>query len=226
MLQIETCLWNNLDIDRNEVLRYTGCGNNSANTEVTAAIEKCIASLQPKLVCKACYDYFDITKSADDILDLGFMNTSSENLIKSLNECEKIILFTATVGIEPDRLINRYSSISPFNALVVQAVGAAAIEAWCDILCRRFEEKEKQKSNYLRPRFSPGYGDFPLSAQKRIFEVLDCSRKIGVTLTDNCLMIPSKSVSAIIGISKTKLNCTPHGCEACNKIYCEYKRGH
>ncbi len=225
MIQIEYCTSDKINIDQKEVLRYLGYGNNEADSNVISAINKCIAEIRPSLHCKACYDRFELSANADGSLNLGFVESHSKNLSKNLKGCEKIILFTATIGIETDRIIGKYSAVSPFNAVVAQATGTAAIEAWCDILCKRFEETELHNGNYLRPRFSPGYGDFPLAVQKRIFEVLDCSRKIGVTLTDSLLMMPSKSVSAIIGISKNNLNCTIHGCEMCNKTKCEYKRG-
>ena len=225
MIQIEYCTSDKINIEPKEVLRYLGYGNNEADYAVTSAIEKCITEIQPKLFCKACYDRFDVLINADGSLNMGFIDSDSKNLSKNLRDCEKIILFTATIGIETDRIIGKYSAVSPLNAVVAQATGTAAIEAWCDVLCRHFEEMEADAGNYLRPRFSPGYGDFPLTVQKRIFEVLDCSRKIGVTLTDSLLMMPSKSVSAIIGISKNNLNCTVHGCEMCNKTECEYRRG-
>ena len=52
----------------------------------------------------------------------------------------------------------------------------------------------------LRPRFSPGYGDLPLEFQRDFFRILRPQRRIGVTLTDACLMVPSKSVTALVGI--------------------------
>ncbi len=224
MIQIEKCTPHQINIDQSEVLRYLGYGRSVPDAAVLSAIEKCVAEVQPRLSPKACFDCFDLSTNPDGSLDLGFMSVSSKNLAKNLDGCEKIILFAATVGIETDRIINRFSMFSPHDAIIAQAVGAAAIEDWCNILCRRFEERERLSGQYLRPRFSPGYGDFPLDAQKRIFEVLDCSRKIGLTLTDSHLMVPSKSVTAIIGISKDNLNCTPQGCEACKNINCQYRR--
>jgi len=54
----------------------------------------------------------------------------------------------------------------------------------------------------LVSRYSPGYGDFPLAAQRELLSLLDAPRKVGVSLTDTLLMVPSKSVSAIIGIKE------------------------
>ena len=54
----------------------------------------------------------------------------------------------------------------------------------------------------LRPRYSPGYGDLPLAFQQDLFRALDCERRLGLTLTDSLLMVPSKSVTAIIGMKE------------------------
>ena len=94
-----------------------------------------------------------------------------------------------------DRLIAKYNRISPSKALIFQAIGAERAESLCDLFCD--EMKEKYSTN---PRYSPGYGDLPLDIQRDIFAVLDCPRKIGLTLNDSLLMSPSKSVTAIIGV--------------------------
>lgn len=73
-----------------------------------------------------------------------------------------------------------------------------------------------------RPRFSPGYGDLPLSAQREIFAVLDCGKRIGLMLNDSLLMSPSKSVTAFVGIGgemKQKQNT----CSACRMRDCAYR---
>ena len=78
-----------------------------------------------------------------------------------------------------------------------QALGAERIESLCDTFCN---DMNNELGVRLKPRFSAGYGDLPLEVQKDIFRVLDCPRKIGLTLNDSLLMSPTKSVTAIVGI--------------------------
>jgi len=108
------------------------------------------------------------------------------------------VVFGATVGLELDRLIARYSRISPVKALFYQSIGAERIESLCDAFCDEMEPL--YAPGRTKPRYSPGYGDLPLDVQKAFFAVLDCPRKIGLTLNESMLMSPSKSVTAIIGI--------------------------
>lgn len=76
----------------------------------------------------------------------------------------------------------------------------------------------------MRPRFSPGYGDFPLECQQGIAAALELSKRIGVMLTDRLMMTPSKSVTAVMGLSQRPQICRVQGCEACGKKDCGYRR--
>ncbi|NLB15389.1 MAG: Vitamin B12 dependent methionine synthase activation subunit, partial [Clostridiales bacterium] len=129
--------------------------------------------------------------------NFGAFSVQSADLAKNLYGCESVLLFAATVGVGIDRLISKYSRISPARSVIIDALGAERIEALCDALCEDFALENKAK---LKPRFSPGYDDLPLEAQKDVFAVLDCPRKIGLSLNDSLLMSPTKSVTAFAGI--------------------------
>lgn len=184
-----------IDIKLSEVLRYMGCPKNTMDQEILNLAKKGIDELKGKMAYKACYKKYPVFIS-DEKIDLGFIKVKSKDLAKNLKTCKEIIVFVATIGIETDRMLSKYSLISPSYANTIQAVGAAAIESFCDALCIEFEKKEGK----LCPRFSPGYGDLPIEVQKDILMALDSERKIGVHMTDSFLMLPTKSVSAMVGI--------------------------
>ena len=79
------------------------------------------------------------------------------------------------------------------------------------------------EGKFLKPRFSPGYGDLPLEMQRDIFRVLDCSRKIGLTLNESLLMSPSKSVTAIVGIGGEEYQKEKNKCGACPNLDCAFR---
>lgn len=224
MIRVETVKANELEIERREVLRYLGYGKSKAEENVLMLIENCISEMLFALSCKACYEKLSVCEDSSGNLCFGNIKTNSKNLKRNLHGCDEIIIFTATIGAGADRIIQKYNLTAPATAVIAQAVGAVMIEKWCDILCDRFEKREGLTNKFLRPRFSPGYGDFSLEFQKQIFEMLDCPRKIGVSLTESLLMVPSKSVSAIVGIGAENLSCNKKGCEICEKKNCEYRR--
>ena len=208
-------------VNRQEILRYAGAKEETP--EFSALLENALAEVQPLLTGKVCWTEYPIEKSGAS-LDLGFVTVRSEALSRNLAGCDRIVVFAATVGLAPDRLIARYGHLSPSRALLLQAIGAERIEALCDAFCGKIRTKAAIQGLHTVPRFSPGYGDFPLDLQKDIFRILDCSRKIGLTLNESLLMSPSKSVTAIIGLGSCPEAGQSAGCSGCSKTDCIYRR--
>ena len=88
-------------------------------------------------------------------------------------------------------------------------------EEWCDRINERIRLEAEKDGLYLRPRYSPGYGDLPLEMQRDISRILNMPKEIGVSLTQSLLMTPSKSVTALIGVSEEPGECRSKGCEEC-----------
>ena len=105
-------------------------------------------------------------------------------------------------------LMKRYSLTDMAKSVVLQACAAAYLEEYCDDLQLSIGEELKAQNKWLRPRFSPGYGDFDIHHQDDILRMLDTAKKIGLTMTDSYMLTPTKSVTAIIGISDTQENVT------------------
>lgn len=207
--------------DRREILRYAGAREETP--ELTALLEEVLAEAQPILTGKVCWLEYPLTVRGD-LLDLGFAQSPSGALKRNLSGCDRIIVFGATVGLALDRLITRYGHVSPARALLLQALGAERIEALCDVFCDSIRREAGKRGLRTAPRFSPGYGDFPLEMQTHIFRVLDCSRKIGLTLNESLLMSPSKSVTAIVGLGPCAGADAHTGCSHCSKTDCAYRR--
>ncbi len=182
-------------IDKKEVLRYAGVRDDDES--VLSLLDRCIKETEQSFSYNACYTRYPVSIDGDS-MDLGFARVNSHSLALCLCDCDEIVVFCATVGVEIDRLIRRYSLTSPSIATMLQALGSERVEALCDVFCADIEKEIGRK---LRPRFSPGYGDLPLELQREIFACLEPC-KIGVSLSENLFMTPSKSVTAIIGIKR------------------------
>lgn len=182
-----------LPVDLKEVFRYAG---SPYDAELEGIVKECISETEGATAKAVCYGIFDI-KAEDGVVDLGFCRVNSAALAKNLSGCSRAVLFAATVGIVYDRLIMKYSKISPVKAVMMQALGAERIEALCDAFCREIKTELRCE---LKPRFSAGYGDLPLELQRDIFRVLEPQKRIGLTLNDSLIMSPSKSVTALIGV--------------------------
>ena len=208
-------------INRKEVLRYAG--TREEPPEIAQLLDSALAEAEPVLSGTVCWREFPLSRQ-DGMLHLGFAVIQSDALQRNLQDCDRIVLFAATVGLGLDRLIARYSRVSPSRALMLQAIGAERIEALCDTFCEHIQQDAAVSGLRIAPRFSPGYGDFPLAVQTEIFRVLDCSRKIGLTLNQSLLMSPSKSVTAVIGLGPCAGGEHSVGCQCCGKTDCIYRR--
>ena len=206
--------------DMHEIIRYLGY--KTPEYDIVKYTSDCIIECCDILSYNVCYGEFPVAIK-DNIVDFSCTKVESKSLANHLKGCHKAIILGATIGVELDRLINKYGKVSPIKGFVFQAIGAERIEALCDTFC------DDIKNNYpgfnLTSRFSPGYGDLSLSFQSDIFRILDCSKKIGLTLNKSLLMSPSKSVTAIIGITKEEINKCDNSCNSCSKSSnCEFRR--
>ncbi|RHV69732.1 Vitamin B12 dependent methionine synthase activation subunit [Clostridium sp. OM02-18AC] len=214
-----TFQWN----DR-ELLRYLGCKNGIVPDENTKVlIAQCKQELEQAASPRVTWREYSLSIQ-DHVIDMTCFQTRSKSLERNLKDCEQILLFAATLGSQVDVLLHRYNMIQMSKAVVMQAASVAMLETFCDEENQKLKEAYQEKGWYLRPRFSPGYGDFPLECQRQIAPALELSKRIGVTLTDSLLMAPSKSVTAVIGLSRLPRNCTVQGCEVCAKRDCAYRR--
>lgn len=210
-------------IDIKEALRYMGYGKADADESTLCLSENIKEELHKIIIPKACFIKVPVRIENNEV-NLDFLKTKSTSLSKNLYDCNEAIVFCATIGIEVDRLILKYEQLSSSKAVIADALASAAIESWCDEINMRFCKEEQKKNLYLKPRFSCGYGDFDISCQKDILNILDSARKIGVNLSQGSMMIPTKSVSAVIGIT-SKMQNEVQGCNACeNKENCLYKK--
>lgn len=205
---------------KEEILRYSGI--KETDDTLNALINECMTEAQDSLIYKVCFTGLDIVRN--ETLSFGNITTDSNTLQTALKDCNDLLLFSATVGIGIDRLIAKYGHISPAKALIFQAIGAERIESLCDTFCEQIIKEAPFCGKALKRRVSPGYGDIPLDMQRDIFTLLDCPRKIGLTLNHSLIMSPSKSVTAIAGITEFYSGHTPPNCNSCKKSNCEFRR--
>ena len=244
-----------IKIDKKEIYRYLGYRRRTPDAEVIRMVDSCVEDLQREVTPRFIYRKYPVESvytipapgllpdenlSGDrkpgtvpsrreeppvPVLRIAGMEICSQSLARNLRGCENVYLMAATLGLGPDRLIARASVTHMSRAVTLQAAAAAMIESWCDEVNQRIIREAAEEGFYCRPRFSPGYGDFALEFQEDFAQILRLQKEIGVSLTESLLMMPSKSVTAIIGVTREKQGCVLHGCEVCEKAAeCAFSR--
>ena len=169
---------------------------NTRDESVLALADEAAAVVEKAAEPKTLYRVFDCEVKEKSVI-ISSLEFKSERLAENLKGCKKVIAFGATLGLEVDRKIKLASLTDTAKAAAYHAAGAALIEEVCDNL---EEEIKKDLGVTLRQRYSPGYYDLELFEQIKFFSLLELTKRIGITLTDSLLMVPSKSVTAFIGI--------------------------
>lgn len=206
------------EIRRDEALRYLGI-RGKPDPETERNLERCAEAVAASARPMAVWRLFET--GADGLLKGTGFRPEGED-IRRVIRGGSVILMAATLGAETERLIRRAQGMNMADALMMDALASAAVENVCDNLCADLAEYMAPRK--LTPRFSPGYGDFPLEQQKIVCEVLNVGRRIGITLTPGGLMIPQKSVTALIGV-REKDGEKPGGCAECRiREECRYRR--
>ena len=214
--------------ERREILRYLGYKGAAPDKEILREIETCIRDLNEAVTPRFVYERFALSREetphsenrlGEEQLCFAGIRVTSRDLSVNLRDCCGVYLMAVTLGPGPDLLVRRASVGRMSRAVIYQAAAAAMTEVWCDRINERIRKEAGKEGLYTRPRFSPGYGDLPLSLQKEISRILNMPKEIGVSLTDTMLMTPSKSVTALIGVSSVPVDhreiSAKAGCAGC-----------
>ncbi len=213
-----------LNVNKQEIVRYLGYGKNEPDETVREQIDQCVAELLRASAMKTINRVFPLKHLSTSEILLGETRIESEKLSKHLRNCDKAILFAATLGTAADLLIRRWSVADLSRAVIMQASAAAVIEASCDACQKELSDEAAKEGFYLRSRFSPGYGDFPLSYQKELLSLLDAPKRIGLTVTDSMMLTPTKSVTAVMGLTRERESCNVHKCASCDAVDCPFRQ--
>ena len=211
-----------MEIDQNEVLRYLGYRGNPADAETLARIADCAAELGAAVSPHSVVRIF-LVIHGDGAVNVGGLEIRSRDLRGHLDGCREAALFAATLGPQADILLRRASKTDMSRAVLLQACAAAMTESYCDLRCDELAEEVRPRGLYLRPRYSPGYGDFDIRHQPDLLRMLDCEKKIGLTATDGSMLAPSKSVTAVIGLTEDPKSCHIAKCMDCKSVNCPFR---
>ena len=210
-------------IDRAEALRYMGFGDSEPEKSFMERIDsverELIKTARPRFVWKV----LSLSRDESGNCFAGGVTLTGKSIAEHLEGCTKAVLIAATLSSQCDMLIAKAQARSMTDALIADALASAGMEQICNKAERLIGQELGNK--YMTWRFSPGYGDLPINLQENFITELDAHRRIGLTVTDSSILIPTKSVTAIIGISDTPLPKKRQGCEFCDmRDRCQLRR--
>lgn len=215
-----------LGIETDEVYRYLGYKGNIPEDITLQAIEEVTNLLKATNGYKTEYKIFDITKTDDGYLLEGTtLVLTGRNISQMLAQSEKCILMAVTLGQEVENISRMMQVKDLSKGVILDACASSMVEDLCNQLEAQLKVEFDKEGKFFTDRFSPGYGDLPINIQPTICKVLNTSKTMGLNVTSSGIMIPRKSITAIIGIADTPQAMRIKGCAYCSLIKeCEYRK--
>ncbi len=214
-------------IDAREVFRYMGDADKRPDRATERLVSECTAELMDVLRPRAVWREFQLEPGDGITVVDTALRLEGNDIRRHLKGCDRIIAFAVTLGHEADRLIRYYEKASMARALVLDACASAAAESLAEQLNRSIEKRYESSGYYLTQRYSPGYGDFSLRIQNDLLSALNAGRSIGLSATQHHILVPGKSVTAVIGLSANETGFEEiSGCAQCAlRSSCSYRKG-
>ena len=193
-------------VDRSEVLRYLGYAGQTLSDELDARIDagmaRCLEVGRPR----GCVRVFEVAghEVVGGVPVLRLVGCALElrgrSIAAHLDGAVAVGVLAVTVGLGVDAELRRLSLTDPVAQVVVDAAGSALVERAADAAEARVVAEAASRGLFCGSRFSPGYGDLPLETQPTLLATLDAQRRLGITLSSDLLMTPTKSVTAVVGL--------------------------
>ena len=192
-----------ISIDREEVLRYLEYKGQDIDNNLVEIIEECRNIAKDRINPRYTFRVYSIKQKYKGIIELEGTNLilESNDLYEILKDCNECILMAATLGINIEKDIKKYSCTELTKGIIIDSCATTAIEEVCDRVQNEIENNILKNGQYLTFRYSPGYGDLSIEKNTEILNILNGQKEIGLTITNSGIMIPRKLVIAIIGIT-------------------------
>jgi len=216
-----------IEIDKKHVCHYTGY---DADYKLSARISSLIDDYaeHAHYLINPSYTYIirDVEWARGSI---SFVRNSiifkSQVITELLEHCHQVAVFLVTIGEYLEETAYQLAKDGLIlQATVLDAIGSDAVEKLADFVQDRIREVANTKGLVTSQRFSPGYCDWNIGQQRMLFWALN-GNTLGIHLTGECLMIPQKSISGIIGIGPPNGNVENYNpCKTCEQHDCLNKR--
>lgn len=206
-----------------EALRYIQMPRSKCDEDLIQKIKHTYDRLSIESIPKYTYQCFGIHCENEEVfIEETNLSIKSKDLVKLFKYCNRCYILASTLGQDVDKQIARKQKTDMLDALILDACASVLVDKVCDNVEAEIIEK-LQENEFLTMRFSPGYGDVPLEIQPALLDMLSTAKKIGLTLTKTHMLLPTKSVTAFVGISNQKEN-REKSCGSCNLVKtCKYR---
>lgn len=215
-------------VDINETRRYAGLMR-AADFPNHLLLQACTeAHLLAKP--KGIWQIFTYDADREEILSSPPLPLTGKKITRHLENCSQVAVLAVTIGEDIEHAVSQHFTDGTYSAgMLLDAAGTTAVEAVADQLSAVIIQQAAKQGCETTFRFSPGYGDWDVRVQPELLAIIK-AHKIDLTVTDTCMLVPRKSVTAVIGLmpnqSRIELPALGKetGCAACDQLNCSSRK--
>jgi hypothetical protein len=213
-------------IERKEVLKRIGYGDTEdVSPRIDSLVEDYLDNYHEFIIPSSSCVYMDIGEVSASYVRIGKITFETSVLARVLRRCQSAAVFVLTIGSYLEEMVAYLAAQGMMlQATVLDAVGSGAVERLAGEIETEIKRKATANDMVISRRYSPGYCDWDISQQKKLFRLLG-GNTADVTLTENMLMTPRKFISGIIGIDASGRDIEEYNpCSTCRKKDCLGRR--
>ena len=200
-------------LNLDEVLRYMGCPPDLADQGLRSLAQQACGQILREARPRWAWRCFDVAEEPEGVrLSCGLL-LPGRDLKRHLEGCRRAVLFCAPLGVQVDSFIRRAQSVDMLHGLALDCAADTAVEQVCDQI--EAELQGQFPGCFFPFRYSPGYGDLPLTLQNELLDLLDAPRRVGPTARASHIPIPRKSGTAILGVADQPIAQSVRSCLSC-----------
>ncbi len=216
-----------LKIDTAETRRYAGMRNTADFDD--EMLESFCEDARLFLDVKGIWQVYDYDGEKNFVMSDPVFEIKGDSIINHLKDCEKVVCLAVTVGDRIEQEVTaEFKNGGYACAMIMDAAATTAVEQAADSMEKVIAQEVAKEGFKTIWRYSPGYGDWSLNEQKNFFKISD-AKEIGMRLSPMMMLMPRKSITAIIGLKKTsageeKISAEKKSCEDCGQVDCQARK--
>lgn len=211
-----------LQTDRHQMAEMLGYWQQAPDEVSQKETERAAALLEQTATPRWIYHQFRLERTM--VQPVG-IQLQGKDIAAHLTDCESCAFLALTLGAGVEHALRNAGASNMSQAVMLDVAASVLVEQYADLAEETLRDKIEAQGQFLTGRFSPGYGDFPLALQADILRLLDAPKAIGLTTNNSSLLLPRKSITAVLGVASKPVKGKLAGCAGCAlQDKCSFKK--
>ena len=216
-------LENEISVD--SVARYFGGRSGYKPDKKTSdRIERCIGTACKLAAPKGTYTILPVTKVSPG--KEMYLYNGLQLIVPDCFDDLGTRLVAISIGTLGEELERQCRSLAKsgeiYESTLFDSVGTTMLDLLSEKISDTIANSCKNDGLLKGERFSPGLDGYPLEHQRLLFDLAD-NDSVGVSLNSSNIMIPTKSVSFFLVLTKTPQKQTKNKCNSCRMRNCQFR---